>query len=836
MHSTTGEAVEELVEGYLSRMTVREMVSLCHAGAKFATNGVPRLGITGLVLSDGPHGVRPEFAADSWDPLGGGEDFSTYLPTATALAATWSVEMAQAFGGVLGAETRARGKDMILGPGFNILRDPRCGRAFEYFGEDPVLSSEIAVGVIAGIQEQGAAACAKHFAMNSQEWNRGGVDAQPDEGVFREIYAPAFEAAVRQGGVFAVMGAYNKFHGQWCSHNDRLLNQILKGEWEFDGVVVSDWCAVHDTTEAALNGLDLEMGTNQTDYSAYFLADPFRKEIEAGRISIDVLRDKARRLLRLLARVGKLGGRQAAGRGPCERHESIALEIASQAIVLLKNDGILPLDPRKKMRIAVIGDNADRRHGAGGGSSEVKSRHEVTPLDALGTLLGEDADIVFARGYPDTGVGLAPIPPELLAVVDIEAGIRGWAVEWRDAPWITNVPPVHENRARLEVTLPVETPPVAHFHRGVWSSVWKAGFVPARTGVHTFALCSDSDSRLFVEGGKLIDLRQNHTLSARRAEIFLEAGRTYALTVEYAHEVGEASLQLGLCQPGDPLPAASSLRDEALAAARSADLILYFGGLNHLYESEGCDRAALSLPGDQDSLIDDLAEANPNLVVTLIAGSPVEMPWIGKVPAVLFGWYAGMEAGTAIVRTIFGFNNPSGKLPFTMPQRLADTPAVMLGDYDEHVCHYLEGLLVGYRWYDRKNIGPLFPFGFGLSYARFSFSDFNAESRSDGGALVRVRVTNDSGIGGWAVPQIYVGHPGVEPTRPLRELKGFRKIFLRPGESSEVTWTLTPESCRRWIGSGWVPGEGAVEAAVGFSSRDLAWKGTVVLAPSGPNR
>jgi len=826
---------EERIESLLQRMTVDEKVSLCHAGSKFATNAVERLGIPKLVMSDGPHGVRQEFHEHSWEPLDVDWDVSTYLPTGSALAATWNPELAHRFGHVLGAEARARGKDIILGPGFNLMRDPRCGRNFEYLGEDPHLITRLVPGLIRGIQQNDVAACAKHFAMNNQEWYRGEVDARPDESTFRELYAPGFEAAVKEGGTWTVMGGYNKFHGQWCCHNRRLLVEVLKDEWGFDGAVISDWCAVHDDLEAALNGLEIEMGSS-SDYRTFSLAEPFRRLLATGQVREQVLDDKVRRILGVLERVGKLGGRERSeGRGPGQEHSRQAREIAAEAPVLLKNDGLLPLDAGKLRRVAVIGENAALRHAAGGGSSGIKVPYEITPLEGIRELLGDGVEVVHAKGYPDSGMPYSSIPAEHMGIVDPGAGVRGWEVTWTNAHWVSTLPPVTETRESAEFQFEDGNVPVEGFHRGVWSAEVRGTLHVPETGTYTLALRADSNAVLRVNGTERLRLQQNHELATAICRVELEAGAACELEVAYEHHAGKALLQLRWARPGEEVREECSLREEALALAAGADAVLFFGGLNHLYDNEGGDRAHLGLPGKQDELIRDLVRCNPRTAVVLVAGAPVEMPWAEEVPAILHGWYAGLEAGRVFADILFGRVNPSGKLPCTFPKALADTPAVRLDDYRADVCEYKEGIFTGYRWYDREGIEPLFPFGHGLSYASFRLDGLRLEvpGGETDGPLVRVtcRLANTSHVAGKETVQLYVGDSEAPVPRPVRELKGFAKVSLEPGQSRELAFTLNRRDLSFWDAThdGWCFEPGAFEICLGFSSRDLPLRETVRL-------
>jgi len=668
------QPVEKRVDDLLSRLTLEEKIALVHGDSKFTVAGVPRLGIPKRHLSDGPHGVREEVSRDTWQVRGLTDDFVTAMPAGIALAATWNPELAEAEGAVIGDEALARGKDIMLGPGVNIMRTPLCGRNFEYFGEDPFLTSRLAVAYIRGEQSRGVASCVKHFAANNQEWERLTINVEMDERALREIYLPAFQAAVQEAGVWTVMGAYNKFRGQFCSHNDYLLNRILKGEWRFQGLVMSDWDATHDTREAALNGLDLEMGTNKL-YDEYYLARPFHEEAQRGNIAMSVLDDKVRRNLRVMIGTGQLEGRRAGSINTPE-HQATAQRVAEEAMVLLKNDGgALPLDPAGIKSLAVIGENATRRDANGGGSSRVKAFHEITPLEGILRRVGDVTNVTYSVGY--------------------------------------------------------------------------------------------------------------------------------------GSEAGDDAIE------------------RAVLAAKAADAVIFVGGLNHdrNFEAEETDRLDMRLPYDQDELIQRIVEANPRTVVILIGGSPVEMgPWLERVPSVLLGWYGGMEAGNALARILFGDVNPSGKLPCTFPKRLADSPAHALNAYPgtNGTVRYEEGLLVGYRWFDTKNIEPLFPFGHGLSYTRFEYSNLRLSQ-----SLAEFDVVNTGEHEGGEVAQLYVHDAHPRLGRPNKELKGFRKIFLKPGEKQRVSISLDESSFafydparRAWVAE---PGEFAI--LVGSSSRDIRLQG-----------
>jgi len=704
--------IETRVEDLLSRLTLEEKVSLVHANSRFTTAGVPRLGIPETKMDDGPLGVREEGDEDG-RPLNRSDDFATAMPATLGLAATWNTDLAKAYGAVIGQEAIHRGKNIMLGPSLNIQRTPLCGRNFEYMGEDPFLTSRMAVNYIEGEQAQGVSSCAKHFAANNQEYQRGSINEIIDERTLREIYLPAFRAAVQEAGVLAVMGAYNQINGQHCCENEHLLNEILKGEWGFKGLVVSDWGGVHHTDRAALNGMDIEMGTHPP-YESNYLAEPFLDGLKSGRFPVSVLDDKVRRHLYVLFKLNLIYDPSAPavtnaepqGALSTKAHQEIARKVAEESFVLLKNQGLLPLDPAQVKTIAIIGANAAAQFAHGGGSATIKSAYEITALEGISNRLGANVKLIYAQGYN---------PP----------------VDWG---------------------------------------------------------------------------RAGHGPEEEVTNIFMDA---------------------------------SQLTAEAVAAAKAADVVIYVGGLNHHggYDTEGADRKDIKLPSGQDTLIRKVVQANPRTVVVLMGGGAVEMDaWLSQVPAVLYTWYPGIEGGNGLAQVLFGDVNPSGKLPCTFPKRLADSPAHALGAYPGRhgTVVYKEGLLVGYRWFDTKEIEPLFPFGYGLSYTQFKYSNLKLVSRhGKPGPSVTVKfdLANTGDRAGAEVAQVYVQevNPGVP--RPLKELKGFQKVFLQPGKKQRVTLSLDWTAFAHYDPDqkGWVADKGAYKILVGSSSRDIHLTGAFAL-------
>ena len=701
------QPLEKRVEDALSRLTLEEKVGLLHAQSKFSSVGVPRLGIPEVWCTDGPHGIRPEVLWDEWDQAGWTNDSCTAFPALTCLAATWNPEMSALYGKSIGEEARYRDKDVLLGPGVNIYRTPLNGRNFEYMGEDPFLSARMVVPYVQGVQQNGVAACVKHFAVNNQELRRHEVDVVVDDRALHEIYLPAFKAAVQEGGAWAIMGAYNKYKGEHCCHNQYLLNDILKRDWAFDGVVISDWGGVHDTREAIFKGLDMEFGT-WTDglnwgatnaYGNYYLANPYLELLRKGEVGTGELDDKARRVLRLIFRTA-MNSRKPFGSLCSPEHNAAARRIAGEGMVLLKNDGgVLPVDLSKTKKLLVVGENAVKMMTVGGGSSSLKVRHEYTPLEGIRAAAAGKAEVIYERGY----------------VGDVTGDYNG-----------------------------------------------------VKTG---------------------------QDLSESRSEAQLIA--------------------------------------DAAAAARKADAVIFVGGLNksNHQDCEGDDRLQYGLPYAQDKVIGALAEANPNLAVVIVSGNAVAMPWIDRVPAVLEAWFSGSEAGNALADVVFGAVNPSGKLPFTFPVRLEDNGAHTLGEYPgADKVKYNESIFVGYRWHDKEQLKPLFAFGHGLSYTAFAVGNVKADRTTlapNGSIRISADVTNTGDRAGAEVVQLYIGDEQSSLPRPVKELKGFQKVSLNPGQTRTVTFEITPGMLQYYDDAkgAWVAEPGAFTAYVGAASDDI--RGTV---------
>jgi beta-glucosidase len=672
--------------------------------------------------ADGPFGIREEGQPHSFQSAGWTLDSATYFPTGSALAATWSEELAYKYGTGMGKEARLRGKDVILGPAVNIQRLPVGGRTYEYLSEDPILSAALALEYTKGVQDEGTAVCIKHFAVNNQETNRGSVDAQLDERTLREIYLKPFERAIIEGGAMSVMPAYNKVNGDYCSENEHLLNEILRGEWGFKGFTVSDWGGTHSTMGAMLHGLNVQMtGDN-------YLGQPVIDSIKAGKLTEDLVDEKVRQILRVRMAIEAVPA-NVANTVQTSQPESqkIAREVAEKSIVLLKNEGnLLPISKDVKS-IAVIGQNAVLKTQSGGMGAGVKALYEITPLEGIRKRAGEGVEVSYAPGY------------------------KTIAFRWGPAP---------------EVLDPLEA-------------------------------------------------RSND-------------------------------------EPADPF-----LVSEACEAAANADLVIFFGGTNKSIETEGSDRNNIDLPCGQNELVKALKQVNPNLVTVLISGGPTDLRELEPVsPAIVQGWWNGTEGGTALAEVLFGDIAPSGKLPFTFPKKLEDSPAYAMGNFPDPngaggdlfslmfrpdvlkmtpeerqkfldslpkpVSKYTERFYVGYRWFDTKEIAPMYAFGHGLSYVNFDYDDLTAKVGKDA-IKVTVKVENEGSMPADEVVQVYVNRPESKVEWPVKELKAFKRVSLNAGEIKTVTLEIPLKDLRYWneADNAWTLENGKLLLLVGSASDDI---------------
>ena len=718
-------------------MTLEEKVEMLHAKYMFVSAGVERLGIADMIYVDGPFGIREEMQPNGWAPLGWENDKATFFPTGSALAATWSPGLAYDYGTAMAREARLRGKDMLLGPAINIQRIPTGGRTYEYLSEDPFLSAHLSVGYTKGVQDNGVAACLKHYALNNQENNRGTVNVIIGERAMREIYLPPFQAAVTEGGAYGVMAAYNKVNGWWCAENDILLNKILRDDWGFAGMVISDWNGTHSTVNAIKNGLNVEMPTKR------FLGDALIDSVKAGLVSEELVNQRVREILRVRMAIDPIPPEKAnlevTSQPP---QQKIAYEVASKSIVLLENDGILPLDLAAKPVIAVIGANAEQKMSQGGLGAGVKTLYEVTPLEGLKNKIGDKAEIIYAKGYESTASGFGSM-------------FRRRTAEEREK----------EAREKEE-----------------------------------------------------------------KAKILMQ---------------------------------------EAVEVASKAGVVLFIGGNNRTVETEGSDRRDIMLPAGQDQLISEIARVNPNIVTVLVSGAPNDLTVVKPLSrALLISWFNGTEGGNALADVLTGNISPGGRLPFTLPLKLEDSPAYALGNYpqgtrgsdvfanlvaqtektekpeekqiekdlknDPNTAIYSEESLIGYRWFDTKKLPVMYPFGYGLTYSEFEYANLKTDREKYGQNDViklSLELKNSGPVTADEVVQAYVHRINPSVEWPYKELKAFSRETLAPGEIRQVTLEIPVKSLQYWDEKlqSWNDDLCNIELQVGASAGNVLVKKEVTL-------
>ncbi|MBP6968961.1 MAG: glycoside hydrolase family 3 C-terminal domain-containing protein [Prolixibacteraceae bacterium] len=728
---------EKQIQEIIGKMTLEEKVEMLHAKYMFVSAGVERLGIADMIYVDGPFGIREEMQPNGWAPLGWENDKATFFPTGSALAATWSPGLAYDYGTAMAREARLRGKDMLLGPAINIQRIPTGGRTYEYLSEDPFLSARLSVGYTKGVQDNGVAACLKHYALNNQENNRGTVNVIIGERAMREIYLPPFQAAVTEGGAYGVMAAYNKVNGWWCAENDILLNKILRDDWGFAGMVISDWNGTHSTVNAIKNGLNVEMPTKR------FLGDALIDSVKAGLVSEELVNQRVREILRVRMAIDPIPPEKAnlevTSQPP---QQKIAYEVASKSIVLLENDGILPLDLAAKPVIAVIGANAEQKMSQGGLGAGVKTLYEVTPLEGLKNKIGDKAEIIYAKGYESTASGFGSM-------------FRRRTAEEREK----------EAREKEE-----------------------------------------------------------------KAKILMQ---------------------------------------EAVEVASKAGVVLFIGGNNRTVETEGSDRRDIMLPAGQDQLISEIARVNPNIVTVLVSGAPNDLTVVKPLSrALLISWFNGTEGGNALADVLTGNISPGGRLPFTLPLKLEDSPAYALGNYpqgtrgsdvfanlvaqtektekpeekqiekdlknDPNTAIYSEESLIGYRWFDTKKLPVMYPFGYGLTYSEFEYANLKTDREKYGQNDViklSLELKNSGPVTADEVVQAYVHRINPSVEWPYKELKAFSRETLAPGEIRQVTLEIPVKSLQYWDEKlqSWNDDLCNIELQVGASAGNVLVKKEVTL-------
>jgi len=725
------------IDALIKQMTLEEKVEMLHAKHMFVSAGVDRLGIADMKYTDGPFGIREELQPNSWTPLGLENDKATFFPTGSALAATWSAELAYEYGAAMAREARLRGKDVLLGPAINIQRIPTGGRTYEYLSEDPFLSSRLSVGYTQGVQDNGVAVCLKHYALNNQENNRGTVNVVIGERAMREIYLAPFKAAVTEADAFGVMAAYNKVSGRWCAENDVLLNKILRDEWGFAGMVISDWGGTHSTVDAIQNGLNVEMPDKR------FFGKALLDAMKSGQVSENLLNQRVREILRVRLAIKPVPADKANWEITSQpAQQQIAYEVACKSIVLLKNEGALPLRLKNKPKIAVIGSNAVQTMATGGLGAGVKTLYEVTPLEGLKNRIGDKAEIIYAKGYEPAGSGSA-------------------------------------NRFRKRSPEEIE--------------------------------------------------KEN-----REKEI-----------------------------------TAQKLAVEAVDAAAKAYIVVFIGGNNRTVETEGKDRDDIFLPSGQDDLIRKIAAVNPNIVTVLVSGAPNDLNVVKSASkALLISWFNGSEGGNALADVLIGKISPSGRLPFTLPVKLQDSPAYALGNYpqgrkgsdifanlvsqtnpggkpeeatagnpinsDPNTAMYSEESLVGYRWFDTRKAPVTYPFGYGLTYTAFKYATLSTNKSSYGKndtIAISFKLKNTGAAAAEEVAQVYVHRINPSIEWPYKELKAFSRVALNPGESKAVALKIPVKDLQYWNEKkrAWDDDFCDIEILIGASAGDIKLRKTIHL-------
>jgi beta-glucosidase len=734
LHKSALLKYDSEIDGIIAQMTLEEKVNMLHGKQMFKSAGVERLGIADMIYTDGPFGIREEMEPDSWKPLGWETDRATFFPTGSALAATWSPEMANAYGAAMAREARFRGKDMLLGPAINIQRIPTGGRTYEYLSEDPFLSSKLSAEYTRGVQSNGVAVCLKHYALNNQENNRGNVNVIIGERAMREIYLAPFRAAVEEADAYGVMPAYNKVNGWWCSENEILLQKILRDDWGFAGMTVSDWGGTHHTVQTVMNGLNVEMPGSR------FLGKPLLDSVKAGIVPEEIINQRVREILRVRLAIKPVPADQANKEITSKpEQQKTAYDVASKSIVLLKNDGVLPIDLSKKPVIAVIGANAVQTMGLGGLGAGVKTLYEVTPMEGLKNRIGDKSEIIYAQGY---------------------------------------IPEVYDSGRRFRKISPEEL---------------------------------------------------------KKEEL-------------------EKQLKV------------RALTEEAIGIAKKANLVLFIGGNNRAVETEGSDRRDLILPSGQEELIRKIAEVNPEIITVLVSGAPNELNVVNPLSkALLISWFNGTEGGNALADVLLGNISPSGRLPFTLPVKLEDSPAFALKNYspgqairdifaglvagtqssktpeevtaqeeDPNLAYYSEESLVGYRWFDTRNIPVMYPFGHGLTYANFEYLSINTNKNRYGKKDVialSFDLTNTGHVTGEEVVQAYVHRINPSVEWPYKELKGFSRILLDPGTTRKVTIEIPVCDLQYWNEEiqDWDDDPCDIELLVGASAGDIRLRKEVTI-------
>jgi len=783
--------LEQRIEELLSKLTLKEKAALLSGLDIWRTVPIERVDIPSITMTDGPHGVRAN-RFEAGRPVGP----TTAFPTGVSMASTWNPALVEKAAQALAEETRAMGCEVLLGPCVNIVRHPLAGRNFEAYSEDPFLAGRIGTAWVKGMQSRGVGASLKHFACNNQEFERDRGNSVVDDRTLREIYLSQFETVVKEAQPWTVMCSYNRINGTYASQNNYLLNDILRGEWGFDGLVVSDWMANHTIFESVQGGLDLEM-PGPAKYYGQLLVDAVQRwQIEEATIDQAV-----RRVLTLIGRTGKFDGQQIAGSVNTIEHQQLAREVAAEAIVLLKNDGVLPIKSGQIETIAAIGPSVISWQISGGGSSRVEPSQVNEPLSALKAKLGDQVEIVYAAGCDN--------------YVELPTMRGGFKAEFFNNPALTGEPAATRLDPALNQGWWFATP-APEVTTMQYSARWSKTLTVEQSGRYAFAIGASCEAQVLIDGRVIVANGQPDVT------VDLEAGKAYDFQVEMkkADELVFGHVRVGMAYQPEP----DTRIQQAVELAERSDVVIVYAGYPENFETEGVDRPHMDLTGKQNELIAAVAKVNPKTVVVLNVGSPVTMPWADDVAAIVLAHYPGMVGADALTDILTGAVNPSGKLTTTWPQSLKDTPAYNNYPGGRSVV-YGEGIFVGYRHYDYRAVEPLFPFGHGLSYAAFEYSNLQVAKSVKRGEAVKVAVTvkNVGAVAGHETVQVYVRDEQATLQRPVKELKGFAKVALQAGEAKTIEFELNERALSFYNPDRkqWVAEPGTFEVLIGSSSRDI---------------
>jgi len=801
--------IEKQIDSMISQMTLTEKASLLSGDTTgFDSKPLERLGIPALRMTDGPNGVR-------WGR-------STAFPVGVCMAATWDTTLIYELGQALARETKGQGRNVLLGPCVNIHRDPHAGRNFESFGEDPYLAARTAVSWVKGLQSEQVIATTKHFAVNNQEFERNSMDSRVDERVLREIYFPAFKASVQEGHTWAIMSSYNRVNGQYASSNTWLLNDVLKDEWGFQGFVMSDWGAVHSIVPTLYAGLDIEMPNGR-----YLNQENVIQAIREGRMKESKVDDKVRRMLRAMFAMDLFSNEIPPGGAVLtQEHLDLAQRVAEAGIVLLKNnESLLPISPSRVKSIAVLGPNAATLRTGGGGSSKVDAGNAKSPLDALKEL-APNVEISHSPGMFVAG-DLKPISADYLSHDKGKTGLLG---NYYDNAEFEGKPVKTQVDSQIDFNWGRSGP--ESLANDQYSIVWTGQLTVPESGKYYLGTNSDDGSRIYLDGKLIVDNWGDHAMVTEIGLVELDAEKSYDIKVNFYEHGGDAGIQL-LWQAVKESPLES-----AVSMAEASDMSILFMGFNENYETEGRDRPSNALPQDQIELIERVTAVNDHVVVVLNSGAGIDMnAWEPKVEAIIQAWYPGEMGGEALANIITGKVNPSGKLITTFAQQETDRPTFNHYPGEDDVLNYEEGLFVGYRHYDKYDIEPLYAFGHGLSYTSFAYSDLKlsrGKIRARESVKVQVTITNSGDVAGSEVVQLYLNDQQASVIRPEKELKGFSKIYLNPGQQKVVEMTLLPQDLKFWDPGtrDWKAEPGKFNILIGASSQDIRLKRSFKLKVS----